>query len=235
MTKSLWSIICYLSSLTYGNFLSLLGKSQSTRMCGLRVLFNSMFHVSQFCVQLSPSPWHHLSIPEFKDGREDSPHPAIPCKNPKPRYVPSSPLPQLYAQKMPSLGPVSTLLPSASFEGCQTTTPRVLLDPEEVGLPSSAPPYLILLAFLFSPSQVRGCQPAHTRRLYPEQRGVKLYTVSGANSPSPLPALAFPKDRGQCTQGLSQKPLSALSCHFFQEVSPDLAACFQILWQLSVQ
>lgn len=202
-------------------------------MCGLRVLFNSMFHVSQFCIQLSPSLWQHLSISEFKDGKgEDSPHPSIPCKNPKPRYVPSPPFPQLYAQKMPSLGPVSTLLLPASFEGCQTTTPRVLLDPEEVGLPSSAPPYLIPLAFLFSPSQVRGCQPAHTQRLYPEQRGVKLYTVSRANTPPRLPALAFPKDRGQCTQGLSQNNLSAISCPLLQEVSPDLAACSQTLWQL---
>lgn len=92
---------------------------------------------------------------------------------------------------------------------------------------------LIPCAVLCLPFSVRGCQPAHTQRLYPDPGGIRSYTVSEPTPPAPLPVLAFLQLRieGSVTQGLSQSPLSAIC--LLLEVCPDLAACSDSLAALS--
>lgn len=200
---------CYLSlPQQIWELLVSLGESQITRICGLRVLLK--LDVSQLPIQLSPPSWCLLSIPEIKWGREKTVlFSATHHRNPKPRCgpSPSQPTPNFAPQEMPSLCPVSGHLPTPGFEvevqKCQTTTPRVLLAPG--GRTSWFSPTLADSPCIpvCLPSQVRGCQPAHTQRLHPDQKGVRLYIVFRANSPplTPSPGFSLPKERGQCLTG----------------------------------
>ena len=142
--------ICYPSSLTLRELLSFPGKSQSTRMCGLSFTECSSVNVwALFECSMSLSSASglvYLGISSLSqnlsmEGEKTAFLLPFPEETPNLDVLPglTSPTPTTLLPPR-CLGPVSMLLSLSSFKGCQTTTPRVLLAPEEAGLPGSVLP-----------------------------------------------------------------------------------------------
>lgn len=139
--------------------------------------------------------------------REDSPFSATHHRNPKPRCG-ASPLPILHPRKCPA------------YAQCQGIYPHQALRwggvPKMPNYNSQSPPGPGRGGTSwFSPTLADSpCIPvsslpgerlpaSNTQRLHPDQKGVRLYIVSRANTPplTPSPGFSLPKERGQCLTG----------------------------------